>query len=148
MTVLLPDFYVRARAKVLRGQPLHLDAAFARLIREVNRLIRQIITDRLMTLHLAGTEVLRLGRDLQGAFPQQLGQIRNRKLRGMLERVDSTSNSLEDSGAKDWADFTDRMHFIADFFRMYQERRQLFEAPFTTEQVELLKSGVQPGGRL
>jgi hypothetical protein len=114
----------------------------------VNRLIRQIITDRLMTLHLAGTEVLRLGRDLQGTFPQQLGQIRNRKLREMLERVDITLNSLEDSGANDWADFTDRMHFIADFFRVYQERQQLFEAPFTTEQVALLKLGSTPGGQL
>ena len=66
----------------------------------------------------------------------------------MLERVDITPNNLEDSGAKDWADFTDRMHFIADFFRVYQERQQLFEAPFTTEQVELLKSGALPGGRL
>ena len=148
MTVLLPDFYVRVRAKVLRDRTAYLDAAFARFIREVNRLIRQVITDHLMTLHLAGTEVLRLGRDLHGTFPQQLAQIRNSELREMLERVDITSNSLEDSGAKDWADFTDRMHFIADFFRVYQERRQLFEAPFTTEQVELLKSGVQPGGRL
>jgi hypothetical protein len=148
MTVLLPDFYVRARAKVLRDQTTYLDAAFARFIREVNRLIRQVITDHLMTLHLAGTEVLRLGRDLQGTFPQQLAQIRNSELSEMLKRIDITSNSLADSGAKDWADFTDRMHFIADFFRVYQERQQLFEAPFTTEQVELLKSGVQPGGRL
>jgi hypothetical protein len=148
MTVLLPDFYVRARGKVLRGQTPYLDAAFVRLIGEVNRLIRRVITDHLMTLHLAGTEVLRLGRDLQGTFPQQLGQIRNAKLREMLERVDITLNSLDESGAKDWADFTDRMHFIADFFRIYQERQQLFEAPFTTEQVELLKSGAKPGGRL
>jgi hypothetical protein len=148
MTVLLPDFYVRARGKVLRGQTPYLDAAFVRLIGEVSHLIRRVITDHLMTLHLAGTEMLRLGRDLQGIFPQQLGQIRNAKLREMLERVDITLNSLDESGAKDWADFTDRMHFIADFFRVYQERQQLFEAPFTTEQVELLKSGAKPGGRL
>jgi hypothetical protein len=148
MTVLLPDFYVRARAKILRGQTPYLDTAFARFIREVNRLIRQVITDYLMTLHLPGTEVLRLGRDLQGTFPQHLAQIRNSELREMLERVDINSNSMQDSGAKDWAAFTDRMHFIADFFRVYQERRQLFEAPFTTEQVELLKSGAKPGGRL
>ena len=55
MTVLLPDFYVRAREKVLRGQMTYVNAAFARLIEEVNRLIRQVITDHLMTLHLAGT---------------------------------------------------------------------------------------------
>jgi hypothetical protein len=148
MTVLLPDFYVSVRAKVLRRQTPYLDAHFARLIQEVNRLIRQIITDHLMTVHLPGADVLRLGRDLQGAFSQQLDEIRSPGLREMLDRVDITPNNLEDSGAKDWADFTDRMHFIADFFRVYQERQQLFEAPFTTEQVELLKSGVQPGGRV
>ena len=148
MTVLLPDFYVSVRAKVLRRQTPYLDAHFARLIQEVNRLIRQVITDHLMTLHLPGADVLRLGRDLQGAFSQQLDEIRSPGLREMLDRVDITPNNLEDSGAKDWADFTDRMHFIADFFRVYQERQQLFEAPFTTEQVELLKSGVQPGGRV
>ena len=148
MTALLPDLYVRAREKVLRGQMTYVNAAFARLIEEVNRLIRQVITDHLMTLHLAGPEVLRLGRDLQGTFPQELGEIRNAKLREMLERVDITLNSLAESGAKDWADFTDRMHFITDFFRVYQERQQLFEAPFTTEQVALLKRGAKPGGRL
>jgi hypothetical protein len=148
MTVLLPDFYVRARAKLLRHQTAYLDAAFARFIREVNRLIRQVITDHLMTLHLAGPEVLRLGRDLQGTFPQQLGDIRNPKLREMLERVDITLNSLDGSGAQDWADFADRMHFIADFFRIYQERQHLFEAPFTSEQVALLMRGTKPGSRL
>jgi hypothetical protein len=148
MTVLLPDFYVRAREKVLRGQTLYLDAAVARLIGEVNRLIREIITDHLMMLHLCGTEVLRLGRDLQGTFPQQLSQIRNPRLRKLLERVDITPNSLDQTGAKDWADLIDRMHFIADFFRAYQERQELFVAPFTTEQVELLKSGAKPSGRL
>ena len=148
MTVLLPDFYVRAREKVLRDQTLYLDAAVGRLIEEVNRLIRQVITDHLMTLHLAGTEVLRLGRDLQGTFPQQLGQIRNPRLRELLERVDITPNSLDQTGAKDWADLIDRMHFIADFFRVYQDRQELFEAPFTTEQVERLKSGAKSSGRL
>jgi len=40
------------------------------------------------------------------------------------------------------------MHFIADFFRVYQEQRHLFDAPFMTQQVKLLKSGVRPDGRL
>jgi hypothetical protein len=85
---------------------------------------------------------------LPGTFPQALGQIRNPRLREMLARVDVTPDSLNESGAEDWADFTDRMHFIADFFRVYQERQYLFDAPFTTQQVALLKSGVRPVGRL
>jgi hypothetical protein len=114
----------------------------------VNRLIRQVITDHLMTLHLSGTEVLRLGRDLRGTFPQVLGQIHNPRLRELLAQVDVTPDSLKESGAEDWAEFADRMHFIADFFRVYQERQHLFDAPFTTQQVTLLKSGVRPDGRL
>jgi hypothetical protein len=103
-----------------------------------------------MTLHLSSTEVLRLGRDLPETFPQVLGQIDNTRLREMLARVDVTPDpdSLKQSGAKDWADFTDRMHFIADFFRVYQEQQHLFDAPFMTQQVTLLKSGVRPDGRL
>jgi hypothetical protein len=40
------------------------------------------------------------------------------------------------------------MHFIADFFRLSQERRDLFDAPFTSEQGAVLKSGALPGGHL
>jgi hypothetical protein len=148
LTILLPDFHIRARARMLQGHWFYSDAAFARITNDVNRLIRQVITDHLMTLHLSGTEVLRLGRDLPGTFPQVPGQIRNLRLREMLARVDLTPDSLNESGAEDWADFSDRMHFIADFFRVYQERQHLFDAPFTAEQVEKLKSGVRPDGRL
>ena len=53
---------------LLRITNPYLDGVFDGLIREVNRLIRQVITDHLMTLHLSGTEVLRLGRGLTGTF--------------------------------------------------------------------------------
>ncbi len=148
LTILVRSFSSRARAHPLLGDRPHLDAISAQLTQEVNRLIRQVITDHLMTLHLSGTETLRLGRDLTGTFPQMLGRIRHPRLREMLARVDTTPDSLSESGTEDWADFEDRMHFIADFFRVYQERRHLFEAPFTTQQVVLIKSGARPGGRL
>jgi hypothetical protein len=146
--LVLPGFYLRARARVLRDHQSFSDVLFDRLIQEMNRLVRQVITDHLMTLHLSATEVLRLGRDLQGSFPPVLGQIANAQLREMLARVDATPDSLKESGAEDWADFADRMHFIADFFRLYQERRYLFDAPFSAEQAALLKSGMRPGGHL
>ena len=104
---------------MLRNHQSYLDGVFDGLIREVNRLIRQVITDHLMTLHLSSTEGLRLGRDLTGTFPQVLEQIDNARLREMLARIDVSPDS------KDWASFTDRMHFIADFFRAYQEQRHL-----------------------
>jgi hypothetical protein len=148
LTLVLPAFYLRARARVLRNRQVLLDRLFDRLIQEVNRLIRQVITDQLMTLHLSSTEVLRLGRDLQGNFSQALANISNPRLREILAHIDRTPNSLNQSGAKDWADFADRIHFIADFFRVYQERRHLFDPPFTDEQVAALQAGNRPDGSL
>jgi hypothetical protein len=148
LNLVLPAFYLRARTRILGDRQFILDHVFDRLIQEVNRLIRQVITEHLMTLRLSGTEVLRLGSDLQGDFSQVLARIENARLREILARVDLTPDSLDGSGARDWADFSDRMHFIADFFRTHQERSNLFDPPFSAEQVGLLKSGVRPGGRL
>jgi hypothetical protein len=128
----------------LLGHRAPLDALFDRLTQAVNRLIRKVITDHLMTLHLPGPEVLRLGMDLRGTFAQTLEEIQNSRLKEMLSRTDVTPNSLRESGAQDWSDFTDRMHFITDFFRTYQERQSLLDPPFTSEQVALLKSGIEP----
>ena len=126
----------------------HLDGLFGRLMEEVNHLIREVITDHLMTLHLSSTAVLRLGRDLSGEFPQSLAQLQNPRVRALLAEIDLTPDSLNATGATDWANFKERMHFIADFFRVYQERQYLFDAPFTVSQLELLKRGRRPDGPL
>ena len=148
LRLLLPDFWIPARDPLTRllDHDLPLDV-IDRLVRETNRLIRHVITDHLMTLHLPG-EVLRLGRDLRTAFPKTLEQIRNPNLRQMLAQTDPTPDSLKESGTEDWADLKDRMHFITDFFRAYQERQPLFQAPFTGQQVAVLKSGRRPHGPL
>ena len=141
--ILLPGFWLRARSRLLGHRSL-LHPVFDQLIQAINRLIRQVITDHLMSLHLPGPEVLRLGMDLREAFARPLEQIRDPRLMAMLARTDATPNSLRESGALDWSDFTDRMHFITDFFRSYQQRQNLFDPPFTPEQVTLLKTGIEP----
>lgn len=146
--LVLPAFYLRARQRLLRDRPGFLDGVFSRLIETVNRLIRQVITEHLMTLRLASGEALRLGRDLPGAFSPGLAQIENARLRELLGKIDPTPDSLRQSGAEDWADFRERMHFIADFFRLYQERRELFAPPFTSAQVARLEAGSRPDGPL
>jgi hypothetical protein len=55
---------------------------------------------------------------------------------------------LEGSGADNWSDLNDRMHFIADLFRAYQEWPQLFDPAFTPVQVIEIKAGRKPEGRL
>jgi hypothetical protein len=146
LSSLAPGFNRDSRLNTVLHRTTDLDRVFAGLIDAINRLIRQVITDHLMTLHLSGTEVLRLGQDLRNKFPEVLAQITNPRLIEVLTQVDLTPNNLRESGADDWANFADRMHFIADFFRVYQERQQLFEAPFTPAQAALIKSGKRPDG--
>jgi hypothetical protein len=55
---------------------------------------------------------------------------------------------LHGTGTADWADLLQRIHFIADMFRCYQESRDLFEPPFTDAQVAALKANHLPSGRL
>ncbi|MGE0260942.1 MAG: hypothetical protein AB7T18_19565 [Alphaproteobacteria bacterium] len=148
MDALVPRGMLRSRLVALLDRRTLLDSALGRLVGAAIRLFRLVFTDRLMTLHLARGEVLRLGRDLRGAFPATLKQIGNVELEAMLARVDCTANSLVDSGARDWADLPDRMHFIADFFRLYQEQESLFDPPFSEEQAAWIRSGRRPEGRL
>jgi hypothetical protein len=149
LQLLLPPYWrrVRIEAAALLGRKLPLDQAIHLLLVEAQRQIRQVITQHLMTLHLSG-EILHLGRDLQGGFPQPLGQIANGKLKELLKRIDPTPDDVAESGARDWADFDDRMHFITDFFRCYHERSVLFDPPFTDEQVVELRAGRRPAGPL
>jgi hypothetical protein len=145
---LFPAMQRNSYVGALLRQATDLDRVLVGLIEVVNRLSRQVITDHLMTLHLSSNEVLRLGRDLSNQFSAELAQIANPRLKEMLARVDLSPDSLRGSGAVDWANFPDRMHFIADFFRVYQVREQLFAPAFTTEQVVLIKSGKRPVGPL
>jgi iron complex outermembrane recepter protein len=52
------------------------------------------------------------------------------------------------TGTRDWASFEQRIRFIAALFRAYHLAEHLFDAPFTEEQVRVLRSGRVPPGRL
>jgi hypothetical protein len=132
----------------LLGRPTALDLAIQALLSEVRLQLRHAITEMMMTISLPSGVVLRLGEDLTAGFPESLQQIANLDLKGFLEKYDLTPDSLSDTGAVDWADLPDRLHFILDLFRCYQEHPNLFEPPFTPEQVEAFKNGRLPNGRL
>jgi hypothetical protein len=66
----------------------------------------------------------------------------------LQKRIDPTPDSPRDSGAVDWADFAERMHFIAELFRCYQESPRLLDLPFDAEQIVALEHGKVPGGRI
>jgi hypothetical protein len=52
------------------------------------------------------------------------------------------------SGASDWADIPERMHFILTLFRARQQDRRLFEQPFSAGQQAEITAGRIPAGAL
>jgi hypothetical protein len=48
----------------------------------------------------------------------------------------------------DWADFPERIHFIADLFRCWQEEAGLISSPYAADQLAALRAGRMPGGAL
>jgi hypothetical protein len=147
---LLPGFWLRIRYYIskLLNRKLPLDDAIGQLLNAAKQKVREVITDCMMTLFIPVNELLKLGEDLKEKFPQKLEHISDQKLKELLNKIDPTTDSLKESGAKDWGDLSDRIHFIADLFRAYFEHPQLYSQPFTDEQVKILKDGRRPEGKL
>ena len=132
----------------LLGRPTPLDLAVDYFVPELRRQARHITTEYLMTIGLPGEKQLRLGDDLAARFPATLQQLSNSELLALLGRIDPTPDSTLGTGAADWANLAQRLHFIGDMFRCYSEAPELFAPPFTSEQVTDLKAGRRPRGRL
>jgi len=147
---LLPGFWIRLRYYISKflQRKLPLDEVVDQLLDLAKQKIREIITDCLMTLYIPANELLMLGEDLKHKFPERLAHISDQKLKTLLNKIDPTPDSLKESGVKDWGDLSDRIHFIADLFRAYFEHHQLYDAPFTNEQVKVLKDERKPDGKL
>ncbi len=129
-------------------RPSPFDKVLDDLVTEARRQARLLITEYMMTLGLPRDVHLRLGQDVPGEFPESLKQIALPDLQTLLAQIDPTPDSTGDSGTVDWSQLPQRLHFIIDMFRCYQETSDLFDPPFTVEQVALLKTGRLPDGRL
>ena len=142
--VALPFLYLRR----LLGRPLLVERVAAAAVAQARATAHLIVTEHMMTLTLAGGAYLRLGRDLKAPYPARLEQIDDAELTALLTTVDPTPDSLAESGAVDWGDLGERLHFIAEMFRCYQETAMLLEAPFAPDQVAVLGRGQVPDGVL
>ena len=140
----LVNLYIRR----LLGRPTALDQAIQALLVFTRSLLRQTITEIMMTISLPSGLQLKLGDDLKVGFPPSLEKITQPELIALIEKLDPTPDSVADSGALDWADLPDRLHFIIDLFRCYQENQELHAPPFTQAQVQALKAGRLPTGEL
>jgi hypothetical protein len=116
------------------------------------RVFANIATQLFMSIYLP-TGVLRLGSDVKPSkrnesFPPALQEIHSERVLAILARYDRSGDTLRRSRAKDWSDLDDRMNFIVDLFRSYQQTEALFEPPFTAEQMAVLDDGRIPKGKL
>ncbi len=108
----------------------------------------QVATRWLMRMEIPG-ETLLLGRDVSNPtlldmFPDELATIEDIELRALLYQLDRTPNTPLGSAASNWGDLGERMNFVVDFFRIYQQEQRLFKAPFGERQTELIRDGVIP----
>ena len=140
-------FGLRVLLDLIPGRSTAIKKLLDDLDAGVKQIAHEAITEGLMTLALRG-EVLSLARDVPGAFPTLLQTIDDGDLRALLRLIDPTPDTTRGSGAEDWSNLSERIHYIADLFRVYQARPPLGSDPFTAEQVAVIKSGRRPAGRL
>jgi hypothetical protein len=145
----MPGVWLRMRARIARltGRPMPADVAIDALVAAVRRRMRLVITELLMTLRMPGV-LVHLGRDVRGEFPPELREIDHPPLRALLATIDPTPNATTGSGATDWSNLRERMRFIADLFRCWHAKPELFTAPYTAAQVAEIWQGRRPSGDL
>jgi hypothetical protein len=140
--------YIGSIFSIITGRPTLLDKAINRFSEAARGRIRKFLTRRLMEIGLPKGLWLQLGYDLPISFPPILEKLIDVELIGLLQQIDPTPDSVKDTGAVDWADFSERIHFIADLFRCYQETPKLLDPPFAPEQTKEIKAGRVPSGNL
>ncbi len=132
----------------LFGRMVDFDSTTQAYSAGAQRQAQLIVTEAMMCIELPNHNRLQLGDDLNAAFPPILHSIDNPELLALLAQIDPTPDSTKDSAAVYWGDLYDRLHFIADMFRCQQCNPELFEPPFSVEQIAKLKAGEMPLGHL
>ena len=139
---------LRMVVDLLPGRGTQVREELARLEERVRQVAHEATTEMLMTLALPGGRVLDLGRDVPGSFPADLATPTDPGLTELLALIDPTPDSTRGSGASDWSNLGERMHYIADLFRVFQEDESMGSPPFTPEQVAVIRAGGRPSGHL
>ncbi len=105
----------------ITGQTDLLKKQLDALIEKAESIIRMILTRQLMTLNLPPDRCLHLGDDLSITYPQDLLIIEDEELNNLLEKLKKQSGQADGAGCTDWANFDQRIHYIAILFRCYHK---------------------------
>jgi hypothetical protein len=114
--------------------------------------LSKAVTHMLMSITLPSRE-LKLGQNVVAPtgvtnFPKELLTIENPRCLQLVRRFETGQDTLSGSAAKNWAELSDRMSFVVDFFRSHQQYARMWEQPFLVEQVPVIESGHFPAGPL
>ena len=101
-----------------------------------------------MVLTLPRDILLDLHRNIAFQYPESLTSVQDDVLQQFLSLFEPSGKTLDNSGAVDWSVLNQRMHFISHLFRAFQEHADLFEAPFSEEQIRELMMGRVPKGKI
>lgn len=124
----------------------------APLAQTLTRLWCKHATNHVMTLAMPGL-VLHLGHDIptipgRPMFPDGLDQLEHEVLIDLARAYDRSWNTTVGSGAADWTQLDDRMHYIVDLFRSRHTEDILHQPPFDAEQLRAMREGRIPAGHL
>jgi len=114
----------------------------------VRDLTCRVVTESLMVLSFPPDLVVQLDRNLDATVPASLQALDDPPLLQLVSQFEPAAGTLDDCGARDWSDVKQRVHFIIHLFRAFQERSELFDAPFSAAQVAVLMEGGVPRGHL
>lgn len=126
----------------ITGWETPIESAVNRFSEVARRHLRLFLTDKMMELGFPNGQRIQLGQDLKASFPAPLVKLKNKELVALLKQIDKTPDSVLASGAFDWADLPDRLHFIADMFRCFQETPDLLTPPFPPQHVQSIKAAL------
>jgi hypothetical protein len=113
--------------KAFHGHESPLGKVAMVLAQDVQQQVRTLITELLMSIWLPPGTMVRLGRALGRPFPEALQNLTCPDLLHLIASFDPTPGSKGASHVKDWANFEQRLRFIADLFRAYGEDKCLFD---------------------
>ncbi|MFJ9852797.1 hypothetical protein [Streptomyces sp. NPDC101150] len=165
--VLLANLYIglheqiRLQAPITQALawPTDTRISYLPLLKQLQRSWETMVTQQLMDLRLPASDFgitrrlisQRIGADIgktskYAQFPEALAHLKNIELKALLYDIDRTPNTLLGSAAENWTALGDRMNFVADLFRVWQQEQRLLQPPFTAAQTATLRTGRVPIG--
>lgn len=124
-------------------------AVFRHMVRLLKRLFEEQATQAFLVMRLPYGDKW-LGQDVatNESFPAALAEVHHPELLSVLRTWDRSWNSIRGSAARNWASLSDRMNYVVDYFRSAQQNPAMYTPPFLLPQLDEIRLGVVPAGRL